>query len=99
MISITQTAAERIRESAAESGVAPPVLRVAAKMTADGAVDFGMGFDQTRPGDTTIEVEGIHVVVAPAGRPHGGGPKIDFVEIEPGDFRFVFAPEGGPEPG
>ena len=99
MISITQTAAERIRESAAESGVAPPVLRVAAKMTADGAVDFGMGFDQTRPGDTTIEVEGIHVVVAAASRDLVEGTKIDFVEIEPGDFRFVFAPEGGPEPG
>lgn len=96
MITITQGAAERIRKSAAESGVEPPVLRVAAKVAADGTVDFGMGFDQSRPGDTIVEVEGIHVVVAEPSRELVEGTRIDFVEIEPGDFRFIFAPAGEP---
>lgn len=92
MISISQAAAERIRQSAADSGVEPPVLRVAAKLAADGTVDFGMGFDLSRPGDTTVEVEGIHVVVAERSLELVEGTRIDFVEIEPGEFRFIFGP-------
>jgi iron-sulfur cluster assembly protein len=94
MISITQAAAERIRQSAREAGVEPPVLRVAAQRAADGSLDFGMGFDQSRPGDTTEQVEGILVVVAARSRELVEGTRIDFVEWEPGDFRFIFAPPG-----
>jgi iron-sulfur cluster assembly protein len=96
MITITQAAAERIRQSATESGVEPPVLRVAAQLAADGTVDFGMGFDQSRPGDTILEVAGIHVVVAERSRELVEGTRIDFVELEPGDFRFIFARAGEP---
>lgn len=94
MITITQNAAERIRQSATESGTEPPVLRVAAKPAADGTLEFGMGFDQERPGDTTVELEGIVVVVAETSREYVEGTRIDFVELEPGDFRFIFAPAG-----
>lgn len=97
MITITQAAAERIRQSAAEAGAAPPVLRVAAKRGADGAVDFGMGFDQSRPGDTLADVEGIQVVVAAPSRELVEGVTLDFVELEPGDFRFIFARPGEAE--
>ncbi|MCW5593024.1 MAG: hypothetical protein KIS74_13065 [Burkholderiales bacterium] len=98
MIEITKAAAERIRQSAAESGMQAPVLRVAAQLAADGSVEYGMGFDQSRPGDTTVELEGVHVVVAARSRELLEGVVLDFVEMEPGDFRFIFAPagEGGP---
>lgn len=95
MIKITPSAAERIRQSAAESGVQTPILRVAAQLAADGSVEFGMGFDQSRPGDTTAEVEGVYVVVAPPSAGLVEGVVLDFVEMEPGDFRFIFAPAGG----
>jgi iron-sulfur cluster assembly protein len=95
MITITPAAAQRIRQSAAESGLETPVLRVAAQLAADGSVDFGMGFDQSRPGDTTSQVEGVHVVVAAQSRELLEGVVLDFVEIEPGDFRFIFAPAAG----
>lgn len=94
MISITPAAAERIRLSATESGLETPVLRVAAQVAADGSVEFGMGFDQSRPGDTTTEVDGIFVVVAERSRELVEGTRIDFVEMEPGDFRFIFAAPG-----
>lgn len=97
MITITPAAAERIRQSAAETGLATPVLRLAAQNAADGSVEFGMGFDQSRPGDTTLEIDGIFVVVAERSRELVEGVRLDFVEIEPGDFRFIFAPAGGPE--
>ena len=95
MIEITKVAAERIRQSAAESGMQAPVLRVAAQLAADGSVEYGMGFDQSRPGDTTVELEGVHVVVASRSRELLEGVVLDFVEMEPGDFRFIFAPAGG----
>ena len=96
MITLTPAAAEQIRRSATESGAEPPVLRVAARLVDDGSIDYGMGFDQLRPGDTTVELEGIVVLVAPPSRELLEGTHIDFVEIEPGDFRFVFAPAGEP---
>lgn len=95
MITITQAAAQQIRKSAAESGVETPLLRVAAKLAADGSVEFGMGFDQSRPGDTTAEVEGVHILVAPPSRELVEGVVLDFVEVAPGDLRFVFAQPGG----
>ena len=95
MITITQAAAEQIRKSAADSGVETPILRVAAQLAADGSIEFGMGFDQSRPGDTTAEVEGVYVVVAPPSAALVEGVVLDFVEMEPGDFRFIFSPDGG----
>jgi len=94
LILITPAAAQRIRQSAAETGLETPVLRVAAQVADDGSVDFGMGFDQARPGDTTVEVDGIFVVVAERSRELVDGTRIDFVEMEPGDFRFIFAAPG-----
>jgi len=99
MITITQAAAERIRMSAADSGVETPVLRVAAKLAADGTIDFGMGFDQSRAGDTTAEIDGIFVVVAEPSRELVDGATLDFVEMQPGDFRFILAPAGKASPG
>jgi iron-sulfur cluster assembly protein len=99
MITITPAAAERIRQAASESGDETPLLRIAVQQLADGSLDYGMGFDQTRPGDAFIEIDGIMVVVAPPSQALIEGTRIDFVEIEPGDFRFIFAaPEtpGGP---
>jgi iron-sulfur cluster assembly protein len=94
MITITPTAAEKIRQAAAESDDATPGLRIAARLLDDGTLDYGMGFDQSRPGDAIAEVEGITVLVAPPSQELVAGTLIDFVEIEPGDFRFVFAPPG-----
>lgn len=97
MITITPAAVERIRGAAEETGLEAPVLRVAAQVAEDGSLDYGMGFDQSRPGDTTVEVDGIFVVVAERSRELVDGTRIDFVEIEPGDYRFIFAAQGPAE--
>ena len=90
-ISISPEAVARIRQAAADSGVEPPVLRLAARQLPDGSLDYGMGFDQSRPGDASTEIEGIVVLVAPQSQELVDGTQIDFVEIEPGDFRIIFA--------
>lgn len=98
-ISISPAAAERIRAACRESGVESPLLRLAARHLDDGSLDYGMGFDQSRPGDASVEVDGIVILVAPQSQALIDGTHIDFVEIEPGDFRFIFsAAETPPAP-
>lgn len=94
MITITPGAAEQIRRAAGESGATGAVLRVAARRTDDGTVDFGMGFDEPRPGDEHLEAGGVTVVVAPQSLALLEGVVLDFVEVSPGDHRFVFAAPG-----
>jgi iron-sulfur cluster assembly protein len=91
MITITPAAAEKIRQAVAAAEAGTPLLRVAVQQLADGTLDYGMGFDHERPGDAFIEIDGIMVVVAPPSRELIEGTRIDFVEIEPGEFRFIFA--------
>jgi iron-sulfur cluster assembly protein len=103
MITITPAAAEKIRQAAATASAETPLLRVAVQQLADGTLDYGMGFDQERPGDAFIEIDGIMVVIAPPSRELIEGTRIDFVEIEPGEYRFIFAapevPGAGGAPG
>jgi iron-sulfur cluster assembly protein len=93
MIRLTPRAAGQVREAAAGAGAAA-VLRVAARVLADGQVDYGMGFDEWRTGDVRLLCEGVAVVVAPSSRALLDGIVLDYVEIAPGDSRFVFAAPG-----
>jgi iron-sulfur cluster assembly protein len=90
MITLTAGAAEQVRRAAAGSGADGMGLRVAAKVAADGTVDFGLGFDQLRANDLEVECEGVTVYVAPPSQDLLRGVVLDFVEMEPGDFRFIF---------
>jgi iron-sulfur cluster assembly protein len=93
MITLTPGAAEQIRRAAAEAGEGA-ILRVAARREADGSIEYGMGFDEWRAGDLRIVCEGVALVVAPPSRELVKGATIDYVEIAPGDFRFIFAASG-----
>ncbi len=96
MLTITPGAAEQIRRGAGEAGGAA-MLRVAARRLEDGSVDYGMGFDEWRSGDLRILSQGVAVVVAPASRELLKDVTIDYVEVNPGDFRFVFVAPGPKE--
>lgn len=91
MITVTDTAAEQIRTAAAESGTTDLVLRIAAKRMPDGGIDHTMGFDQAGEADTRIPFEGFEVVVSPDSKSLLEGLTLDFVELTPDDFRFIFA--------
>ena len=94
MITLTAGAAEQVRRAAADTDAIGMGLRVAARQGADGSVDFGLGFDQFRDNDAEILSEGVTLYVAPPSQALLRGIVLDFVEIEPGDFRFIFtAPE------
>ena len=91
MFSVTTSAANEIQGAAARSNAADMALRVAARQTADGSVEYGMGFDEPREGDMPLQVLGVNLVIAPSSQPMLEGIVLDFVEIEPGSFNFIFA--------
>lgn len=91
MITITPEAAKQIRHSAKEEHLEGLALRVAAKRNADGSIHYGMGFDdEGREEDLQFNSEGIDIVIAPVSIDLLNGTVIDFVELEPGNFNFIF---------
>lgn len=89
MFQITVAAAAQIR-SAAEVQDDEPTLRVAAKIEDDGALVYGMGFDEERENDTVIECEGVTLLISPRSLEFLDEATLDFVELHPGEFQFVF---------
>jgi iron-sulfur cluster assembly protein len=93
MFSVTPNASQEILAAAARSDAAGMALRVAARQVADGSIEYGMGFDEPREGDMPLQMHGIDVLIAPPSQPMLDGVVLDFVEIEPGSFNFIFKPE------
>jgi iron-sulfur cluster assembly protein len=91
MITITPAAAEQIRMSASESNMEGLAMRVAARREADGSIHYGMGFDDNQQeNDIHINAEGIDVIIGEASRMLVDGMTLDFIEIEPDSFQFIF---------
>ena len=90
MIVVTPDAAQQIRIAATQSAADELGLRIAARRDADGAVHYAMGFDEARGDDLVVPTEGIALIVTPDHRDLLDGMTLDYVEYEPGDFRFIF---------
>lgn len=97
MFTLTTDAAVRIRQAAAEGGMAELGLRVAARREADGSITYGMGFDAPREGEQpALLADGVTVLIGPGSRALLQDTELDFVEVEPGHFGFVFVPRPAP---
>ncbi|HUX29274.1 MAG TPA: iron-sulfur cluster biosynthesis family protein [Thiobacillus sp.] len=92
MITITDAAAAQIRAANNNPDVFEMILRVAAYQEDDGSVNFGMGFDTEREADEHLVVNGIEILIASSSTPYLQGVTLDFVELTPGDMRFIFIP-------
>jgi iron-sulfur cluster assembly protein len=91
MITLTPSAAEQIRLSARQGRMDGLAMRIAATRNPDGSIHYGMGFDDNRlEGDVHITSEGIDLVVSGSSMLLLSGMTLDFVEIEPGTFQFIF---------
>lgn len=94
MFTLTTSAAARIRQAAVEGGMAELALRVAARREADGSITYGMGFDEPGDGEQpTLLSDGVTVLIASASQPLLQDTQLDFVELEPGRFSFIFVPQ------
>jgi iron-sulfur cluster assembly protein len=90
MITITPQAADRIHESAQQAGLEETCLRLAARLGDKGAIEYGMGFDDKAEDDLQVVARDIKVLISPGSIELLTGATIDFVEIKPGELRFIF---------
>ena len=90
MFKLTATAADQVRSAAQQSGTEGMVLRLAASKRDDGTIDYKMGFDEPSEDDIRFTTEGVEVVMAPEDVPLLDTATLDFVELEQGEFQFIF---------
>ncbi len=91
MITLTPTAAQQAIKSAEESKMQGLPLRFAASRNADHSLHYAMGFDDQKSlDDHHFTSEGVQVVVAENSIELVKDMVVDYVEIEPGEFRFIF---------
>ena len=92
MFNLTAAAAAEIHAAAQRSQADGLALRIAARALADGRIDYGMGFDEEREHDETAEAHGLTLLLGRSSRPFLANTTLDYVELEPGRFGFVFVP-------
>ena len=94
MFTLTPSAAEQIARAAAEQAdptTMLPMLRVAAKIDeTDGELVYGMGFDDEREDDLVVDGGGIAILISPHSQPLLESTTLDFSEVAPGEFQFIF---------
>ena len=99
MFNLTPAAAQQIQQAAQSSGAAELALRVAAKKDADGEMQYGMGFDDPKDEDMKLDLEGVAVVIGGESQELLFDTVLDFVELNPGEFNFIFVPTSHPSCG
>ena len=93
MFNVTPQAAAQIKSAApADAEAEALALRIAARRMPDGEIDYGMGFDEQREFDLEIAAEGVNILIGPNSRELLEGVTLDYVELEPGQFHFIFIP-------
>jgi len=90
MIKITPAAAAQIKLSAEQGKTEGMSLRIAASVNSDKSIHYGMGFDDSKEDDITVTSEDIELVVSAASAELLKDTTIDFVELEPENFQFIF---------
>ncbi len=91
MIRLTESAAAQIRKAVAEAKIGEDTrLRVAARRAEDGSLDYAMGFDETRSEDDVAISHGIEILISESSRELLEGATLDYVELNPGEFQFIF---------
>ena len=92
-IEVTEAAAEQIKKAALESKLENTPLRIAATRQDDDSFHYGLGFDDVgndSDKDHSFESNGIEIVVADSSFDLLNGTTLDYIELEPKQFHFVF---------
>jgi iron-sulfur cluster assembly protein len=98
MFSVTDTAVQELMAAARRSGAEGVPLRIAARALDDGSIEYGMGFDDERENDETADYNGLTVLLGAKSQPYLAATVLDYVEIEPGRFDFIFHPTNAAGP-
>jgi iron-sulfur cluster assembly protein len=90
MFTLTHSAAKQVQQSAKDRGAQDMALRIAAKIDVEGAMQYGMGFDDPTDEDMKLELDGVAVVIVDQSKALLFDTILDYVEMEPGEFNFIF---------
>lgn len=90
MFTLTSAAARQIQQAASASGAQEMALRVAARIDTEGSMQYGMGFDDPKDEDMKLDLDGVAVVIADESQALLFDTVLDYVEMEPGEFNFIF---------
>jgi len=90
MITVTSAAADQIKLSADQSKAEGMSLRIAAERNDDNSIHYGMGFDDSKEDDITVAAGDIEIIVSTASAELLKDTTLDFVELEPEKFEFIF---------
>jgi len=90
MITVTPQAAEQIARSAQQAAAGGTGLRLAARVDDKGVIEYGMGFDDQAEGDVLVAAGGVTLLVSPGSVELLTGATLDYVELNPGELRFIF---------
>jgi iron-sulfur cluster assembly protein len=97
MITITENAAKQIQASAQQTDAENMALRIAARTKDDGKLDYAMGFDHKTEADMSIDCHGVNVIISPDSQSLLDGATLDYVELNPGKFEFIFINPNDPD--
>ncbi len=90
MITVTPTAAAQIKLSADQGKAEGMSLRIAASLNEDNSIHYGMGFDDSKEDDVTVTTQDIEIILSVSSAELLKDTTIDFVELEPEKFQFIF---------
>ena len=91
MFKLTKAAADQVLNAAKQGNAEGMALRLAAEQKPDGSIEYRMGFeDSVQDDDIRFQSEGIDLVMTPEDVPLLDEAEMDFVELEPGNPRFIF---------
>jgi iron-sulfur cluster assembly protein len=90
MFKLTTAAADQVLKAAQQGGTEGMSLRVAALRMPDGAIDYRIGFDEPTDDDIRMICEGVDILMTPEQVPLLDQTTMDYVEMEPGQFHFIF---------
>jgi iron-sulfur cluster assembly protein len=96
LITITTVAALQIRKSAQQQEQRELHLRLAARLTDGGTIEYAMGMDDEADGDVRVVASEVNVLISPGSVELLAGATLDYVEINPGDWRFIFVNPNDP---
>ena len=101
IITLTEAAAQQIQVAAQQSDelgdMARLGLRIVPEKDQDGSIQYRMGFDESSIEDLRIRTSGVLILISPADEGLLKGTVMDYVELEPGDFRFIFLNPNDPD--
>jgi iron-sulfur cluster assembly protein len=90
MITVTPAAAAQIKLSADQGKAEGMALRIAATRNEDNSIHYGMGFDDSKEDDVTVTTQDIEIILSASSAELLKDTTIDFVELEPEKFQFIF---------